>query len=203
MKIFNLAALLTVAVVFATACDQSSNSDKKKPSKAAEDDSTPPASPTTVPGGPGGSDGADGSKTEVPEGTKMACWDQLLKTPEAVACKSLYTYSGKVCVAGLTKVATCTRESIAAVYGSATLKDQPVMTTVDQWIADGYAPNQCATGPDGKLYAYFLKKVFTPGETTVSPDTYAIADKKLGPGGATLDSIVLQTTQTPTPVSCE
>ena len=148
-------------------------------------------------------------ETPVPSGqptpdATVACWDKLLKTPQAVACTGIYTQSAKTCVtANLTKEATCTRESIAAKYGSATLNGQPVMTTVDQWIGEGYEANQCGIGSDSKLYVYFLKKVFTgKGTSPDGVDHYSIADKRLGPGGAILSSITLQTSTAPAEFSC-
>jgi hypothetical protein len=105
--------------------------------------------------------------------------------------------------ASLTKESNCSREAIAAKYGSATLNGQPVMTSVDQWIADGYAPDQCAIGSDSKLYIYFLKKVFNPKSTDSGGDQYSIADKRLGPAGAILNSITLSTATASTEFSCD
>lgn len=152
------------------------------------------------------------------------CWEKVLSSPTVLACSGLYLFSSKTCVPGFTREATCTRATVAATYQNATANGQPMMTMVDGWIADGYEPNQCAKGSDGKLYVYFVKKIFTgipspvgttPASTPSTPTdpaatpiptaaagTYSIADKKLGPAGPVFDSIVLTTQGTLDPFTC-
>ncbi len=153
------------------------------------------------------------------------CWEKVFSSPAVLACSGLYLFSSKTCVPGFTRDATCTRATVAATYQNATVNGQPMMTMVDGWIADGYEPNQCAKGSDGKLYAYFVKKIFTetpptvettPASTPSTPTdpaatpkstaaagTYSIADKKLGPPGAVFNSIVLSTQGTLDPFTCD
>ena len=175
--------LLVAVSLFVSSCSQTSGDKKESPAKEVA---------------------KDRDVVTEPEPTAIACWDKLLKTPAVLACAGIYSHSAKVCVtASLTKESNCSREAIAAKYGSATLNGQPVMTSVDQWIADGYAPDQCAIGSDSKLYIYFLKKVFNPKSTDSGGDQYSIADKRLGPAGAILNSITLSTATASTEFSCD
>jgi hypothetical protein len=185
--------LLIAAVLSAALVSCSQGGDKKKKNR---NDGSEPAETS------GGSTG-NASPTTGADTTPKPCWDKFLQTPEAKACTTLYTYSGKTCVAGVTKQADCTREVIQQKYGSAQLGDQPAMTVVDGWIGEGFEPNQCATSPDGKLYIYFLKKTFTAGAASGGVDQYQIADKKLGPPDAILNAIVLQNGGTPAQITCD
>lgn len=135
---------------------------------------------------------------------KQSCWDQILKSPEALACTTMFVYSSKTCVPGVIKQASCTRDDVNNAYGNSTVSGQPVMTQVDQWIAEGYQPNQCAIGSDQKLYVYFVKQNFVPKEQgTDNMNHYTVADKSLGPGGAILTSIRLETNSPMSSTTCD
>lgn len=115
---------------------------------------------------------------------KPSCWEQILKSPESLACTTMFIYSTKTCIAGVVKQTTCTRDSINAAYANATLNGQPVMPQVDQWIADGYKPDQCAIGSDNKLNVYFVKQNFVPKEQgNDNMNHYNLLEKSLGSAG--------------------
>lgn len=178
---------LVVAILMGCSQSKSSKSDKASDDANKADQPMTPETPSTTT-----------TPTETvatdPDVEDPACWNKLLSSTEAAACSTMFAHSSRTCVAGLPKEASCTRDLINSKYGSATLNGQPAMTVIDQWIADGYQPNQCSMGSDGKLYVYFLKKTFTPkSASTDGQQRYTFADKKLGPSGSILNSIVLTT----------
>ncbi len=145
----------------------------------------------------------DGSQSTGDLSEEVPCWEKILSTPAVTSCSGIYAFSSATCASGITKEASCTRDVIASKYGTATLSGKPVMETVDQWISEGYEPNQCGVGSDGKFYAYFIKKTFTPkNEATNSSSSYTVADKKLGSGGDILNSIVVKSGGSLSDFSC-
>lgn len=189
MKNFKKPISVPYATVFATVCtiivacaQQSSDSPKKSTTSNAQPSIPPLGNPQLSP--------LPSASVLPSSGPIQACWDKILKSPAALACTTMFAYSSQTCVPGVTKQASCTREDINKVYGSAQTNGQPVMTTVDQWIAAGYTDMQCAIGSDTKLYVYFLKKTFTGGDKNTA-STYKFEEQTLGPAGAILSSIKL------------
>jgi len=194
-KIIRIVLLLGSAH-FVVACSPAPSGSSSVPAK--KKDATTPTE--GVDGGSGdGTGGVDGVVSE----SKSPCWEKIFDTPAVKACSGIYVFSAAACVTGFTKESSCTRDLIATKYGSAVIGTTPVMTSVDQWITEGFEPNQCATGSDGKFYAYFVKKTFTAAENgAATGDSYAIVDKKLGSSGAVLSSIALKSGGTMANFSC-
>ena len=183
-----------ITIISVVACSAGSSEMPKNTTANANTQpiQTPQASASILP---------SASPTSTP---KQSCWDQIFKSPEALACTTMFTFSTKTCVPGVVKQASCTRDTINAAYGTSTLNGQPVMTQVDQWIAEGYKPDQCALGSDTKLYVYFVKQNFVPKEQgNDNMNHYNVVDKSLGPPGAILTSIKLEANSPNSSTTCE
>jgi hypothetical protein len=193
-NIWMLMQLVIVVPAFLSAAFSCSKANSSKDAPA------PATRPSTEPESNGT------GQVEAPEATSLdgPCWDKVLDLPEARTCTGLFVYSSKTCVAGFTKEATCSKESILAKYGNATIAGQPIAAALDQWAQDGFSPQACVTGSDSKLYVYFLKKVYTPKVQSKDglTDSYVVTDKKLGPSGAILNSIVVKEGGSLPAVSC-
>ena len=195
---YNVAVAFTLVSVTAivVACSSPSSEAPKKSSSNSNTAALPSIPPLGTP-----QISIDPSASISPSAPNQACWDQLLKSPAAVACTTMFAYSSQTCVSGVTKQASCTRDDINKVYGSSQLNGKPAMTQVDAWISGGYTDMQCAIGSDQKLYVYFLKKTFSAGATADVKSTYTFEEQTLGPPGPVLDSIKLNPAGS-APASC-
>lgn len=180
-----VAVTFAFGAVAAIAVACSSPSSSEPPKKNSSNNTVLPSIP------PLGLPQSSVSPSAAPNTPNQACWDQILKSPAAAACTTMFAFSTQTCVPGVTKQVSCTREDINKAYSGAQINGQAVMTQVDKWIAAGYSDMQCAIGSDQKLYVYFLKKTFSAGTTADYKSTYTFEEQSLGPPGAILDSIKL------------
>lgn len=177
-----------LAAVMACSAPSSSEAPKKSSNTAAAQPSIPPLGTPVVAASP----------TASPNTPNQACWDQIQKSPAAVACTTMFAFSSQTCVAGVSKQASCTRDDINKVYSTAQINGQSAMAQVDKWIAAGFSEMQCAIGnADQQLYVYFLKRTFNAGATADIKSTYTFEEQTLGPPGAIIDSIKLNAPGSP------